>query len=487
MKQERKKILDSHLISNENKEDFRKFIRLKNVKEGVSYGRLVNLSSYFYLFCTNFFPDKRILSLEEEDYLDFLERLEEGNIRNKNDKLYSNETIFNYKTFFRSYMRTMLGHAKTEERFGEFHIKRSSSNSKSQTLSYEKVKELIESVPFEDQQMRFAIAFMFSTGCRSQDLRVLRINDFYYDKEGDLIVDIPPLKTEGRSIEINLFKPQIQHYIFDYLKEEIGREEDKLVFSYNGNVPITIQTLNRKIKELVTSSLGKNYEWITSHKFRHFSAVYYSQHSGMNYQQFCYRFGWSVNSEVPLRYFNKKELGKSKIKESMKNDEIQQYEAKYHESNEKIQSLESDVEMLKSMIKKHNIPEATKDINMNFTLNGTNKKEINLNKLINENKERISEFYEKNPKIKKDDEMIMDLIENKISYVETEKSLKYTINDYDIREVYENLSPWSQKFLGNNNYHKFKEIIFGVIAKNGIVNYKAEKLTEQEIELAQES
>lgn len=310
----KRKIMSSDLILDKNKQDFENYILKKRVKKKVSYGRLANTCSYFYKFCTLFFPNRDLAQLQEEDYIMMCANLEDGVFKTEKEKKYSDETISTFKRFFRAYMRVVIGRSETENRFEEFDIKRKKINPKANYLKYEEVKILLDNIPFEDYEMRFIIAFMFSTGCRSQDIRNLRIKDIYIDDEGDLMVAFPELKTIGRDIEIVEFKPQIEFYLH-YIKNEKKRNNLDYLISYKNNKPISIQVLNRKLKNYSISTFGESYDWVTSHKLRHSSAVYFASKLGMTYQQYCKKFGWESNSSTPALYYDKNTLGKTKFKE----------------------------------------------------------------------------------------------------------------------------------------------------------------------------
>jgi integrase len=381
------KIMNSDEISIENKNDFQKYIENKTVAL-ISFSRLANVCSFFYLLTTKFMPDKFILSMNQSDYNKLSLGLMNGEFLSEKKKPYAINSIQNFQRFIKSYFRCLLGEIETKKLLGDIKIK-DFKPIKKPTLNENEFTKLMDNIPYEEQEIKFIVTFMISAGCRIGELKNMIISDIYEDTDGTLIVDIPASKdSEERAIQIDLFKPYIEYYINDYL---IG-EKNKTRYDYL--ITSTEQHVNRKLKLFALEILGNSFDWIASHSLRRSSATYFAQVLGMTYQQFCYKFGWSPESSVPKRYFNIAELGKTNVSEAMKQDKIHKYASENDEFKRRLEETEKDrveqkeelnkvssrLDKYEEILKKDSIHKVSKNINIDYKINGKSIEKRNLQK-----------------------------------------------------------------------------------------------------------
>ncbi len=483
------KVMNSTEISDENKEDFDRYIKKLQYKKEVSYGRLVNVSSYFNKFCTQFFPNKRIKDIDEDDYMDLVSNLREGDFLNKDGNPYSNSTANNYLRFIRAYLTILLGRAKREERLGEITIKEDEIDFDQPVLSYEDIKKILNNIPEKDEIIKFFLAFMFSTGCRSQDIRSLRLKSFSYEKGEDLYVALPKLKTRRRDMEIVVLKPQIEYFINEILKKNKSIGKEDYVLSFKDGSPATLQTLNKKLKRYAKEILGEEFSWVTSHKLRHSSATYFASFSEMSMQQFNYKFGWGENSKVAGRYFLKRTLGKTKIREGMKKDEIQKYEVENDELKGEVKEVKGENQEIKEELGKiRNMLKEQKAINhlekkhtQHIVLkNSKERSRLTLPSITHSNYQYIKEnslFYKEI--LEWEDEL-----EEHVTITQTSKSLVFKAGAVIFYKMWNSFSRDVKEELSKANIKTFKDfehMMLHLIIHGGIINYKVEKEIEEEI------
>jgi integrase len=484
------KIMNSDEISIENKNDFQVYIDDKRA-EVISFSRLANVSSFFYLLTTKFMPGKHLLSMKKTDYTRLSIGLMDGDFLSEKNKPYAQNSIQNFQRFIKSYFRCILGEIETKNLLGNIKIKDFKSLKKP-TLNENEFNKLMDDIPYEEQEIKFIVTFMISVGCRVGELKNMIISDIYEDTDGTLMVNIPASKdSEEREVQIDLFKPYIKYYINDYLIGEKNKtKEDYLIKS-------TEQHINRKLKLSAIKILGDSFDWITSHSLRRSSATYFAQILGMTYQQFCYKFGWNPESSVPKRYFNRAELGKTNVSEAMKQDKIHKYASENDEFKRRLEETEKDrveqkeelskvssrLDKYEEILKKDSFHKVSKDITIDYKLNNKIVLKKNLQELI-DNKENILENMKLKGLCTDEDIVLLDeLFNTRIIDSSDEKKLRYEISEKYMIYTYGMLSRCFKSKIFGNEYENFKIFLFQNIALDGIVNFKADKRIEEEMKL----
>jgi integrase len=484
------KIMNSDEISIENKNDFQVYIDDKRA-EVISFSRLANVSSFFYLLTTKFMPVKHLLSMKKTDYTRLSIGLMDGDFLSEKNKPYAQNSIQNFQRFIKSYFRCILGETETKNLLGNIKIK-DFKPIKKPTLNENEFNKLMDDIPYEEQEIKFIVTFMISVGCRVGELKNMIISDIYEDTDGTLMVNIPASKdSEEREVQIDLFKPYIKYYINDYLTGEKNKTKDDYL------IKSTEQHINRKLKLSAIKILGDSFDWITSHSLRRSSATYFAQVLGMTYQQFCYKFGWSPESSVPKRYFNRAELGKTNVSEAMKQDKIHKYASENEEFKRRLEETEKDrveqkeelnkvssrLDKYEEILKKDSFHKVSKNINLNYKINGKHVAKTTFQKIMDDSETIMKRVIDNKMCTYEDIEILDEFYKNKVVDNSDKTKLRFKLRDDYMRDTYRLLSKEFKQRILDNNFDNFKTFIFNNLVLFGVTGFKADERIEEEMKL----
>lgn len=152
-------------------------------------------------------------------------------------------------------------------------------------LRREEVEQMADSSNVRD---RAIIMFLMDSGARAEECLNVKISDL--TKTDDTYkVRIVHSKTKPRTIHI----PIATKYLEYWLQDQPVAQEAYLF-------PITYDTMRKMIHRAGKRVLNKR---VTPHILRHSSATYYA--NLLNHHQLCYRYGWSMASDMPNRYIDR--------------------------------------------------------------------------------------------------------------------------------------------------------------------------------------
>ncbi len=188
------------------------------------------------------------------------------------------------------------------------------------------------------------VMMLFDGGFRSEEFANLRWNDLRKEDEGFYRANVrkETSKTKnGRIVSLWLSTDFI-----DTLKsmEKCSAEYRDDDFIYKSNYHSLLKTVVR----LGHRTLGRA---ISPHIFRHSSATYYA---GIikTYQNFCFRYGWSLKSSTPQRYWHP--TSDQEIADQTKEHEIARFKTEFERVKlqndalrEEIRRLQQDMETFK--------------------------------------------------------------------------------------------------------------------------------------------
>lgn len=397
-----------------NKDDFKKYLNIKRQK--TNYGTLTN-RVYDLIKFLHWFPNRRIIEIDEDEILNFFCDLDEDSIkyistkkRKKGDNseiklaIYTYETKITIKKSLKTYFRTLLGEFNYIKRYPNLKgLKTYYNPTERPYITFDNCKTILKGILDNEKNIErklrdmFVVSFLFEMGCRCCELKAMKLKDIYYDNNiKKWVVFIPKVKTFERTIAIELFEVYITKYINYLIKEKKLSLETKI-----------IDLADKTIREIVNKNsvkyLGNDFDFVTTHILRHSSAFFFTKEkTNLNYQDFTKRFGWSIKSKEANRYFDKNRIITSEIVDSVSKSEVLKYESKYNEQEEKLKSLEEKdlkreneiseqnlkIEMLMNAIKTEKI-EKLKNKTSTFRLpvTGEGMKEVELN--YNDNTENV--------------------------------------------------------------------------------------------------
>lgn len=230
-----------------------------------------------------------------EDWTNFYERMESGEIKNERGMGYKQGTkAKNYKAI-RKFLKTVFGGGKDYVNCSDWCVTEEPPTK--EYLTRAEVERIVNSA--FGIRVKTLIMMLFDGGFRIEELSNLRWRDLrkpegkkYYRAS----IRAETSKTrKSREVSLWLATDMIDNY-WNSEKERLGKDfsDDKLLFptSYH-HLYMTVRRLGKKI-------LGKD---ISPHTLRHSSATHYA---GIikTYQQFCARYGWALKSGIAQRYFH---------------------------------------------------------------------------------------------------------------------------------------------------------------------------------------
>lgn len=211
-----------------------------------------------------------------------IESLEADNLT---DKPLSHTTKVGYKKTLRKFYKWLLGNNKHYPELVDW-IDTYDEMKEIPAITREEAEKIADTLKIRDKAI---IMFLFDSGVRAEELLNIKILDL--TKTDDIYkVRIVFSKTRRRTIHLPICSRYLDHWLQEY--NPISNQE--YIF------PIHYDTLRRKIRIWGDSVLKRR---ISPHVLRHSSVTYYA--NLLNHQQLCYRYGWSMASEMPNRYIDR--------------------------------------------------------------------------------------------------------------------------------------------------------------------------------------
>lgn len=316
-------------ISDSQKKNLIRFVEEceigKNGKK-VGAGRLAtyigNLKRLYFYF------RKDLDKITEQDAVKFYKNLETDRFKTKKGRALKPSAKNEFIKIFKKYLRWCWDEQKYKTIAGW--IKKYGDMTELSAISLDEAEKMVRGV--DNPRDKAIIMFLFDSGCRIQEALNVTIKDIEKkQKQGEkgfyYLVDIKYSKTLPRKISI----PLATKYITEWLKSHPERNNLEVQL-----FPLTYNAVSMMVERLSEKVLGKR---ITCHILRHSSATHYSKR--MKPYPFCYRYGWTIGSNMARRYIDRNLLGEEEQEKLVNIIE-----------DEKIQKLEAEIEMIKQHYKK---------------------------------------------------------------------------------------------------------------------------------------
>lgn len=497
----KEKLFSMSLGKNQN--DFKRYLNIKRQK--TNYGTLTN-RVYDLIKFLQWFPNKRIIDIDEDEVLDFFCDLDEDSIkyvstkkRKKDDdskielSVYTYETKITIKKSLKTYFRTLLGEYNYIKRYSNLKgLKTYYNPTERPYITLDNCKAIqrgiLENERNIERKLRdlFVISFLFEMGCRCCELKAMKLKDIYFDNNSNKwIAFIPKVKTIERTIAIEMFETYITKYIEYLIKEKELSLETKIV-----------DLADKTIREIVNKNsikyLGKEFDYVTTHTLRHSSAFFFTKEkTNLNYQDFTKRFGWSIKSKEATRYFDKSRIITSEVVESVSKSEVMKYESKYNEQEDKISKLENESKennnkfneldlkfnSLFGELKQREKKELDSNVKINFKY-GENQilGSRSLGKILKDRK--FLEILEKN-NLLEDLDKIQDFYDNYVKVWEEDGKLKIKVLGGDMAELFNGLNKEMVRKVYKDDYEAFEKFFLQTIILEKINEYKAEQKVKE--------
>ncbi len=170
-------------------------------------------------------------------------------------------------------------------------------------LTREEVEKLADASKIRDKAI---IMLLFDSGARAEEFLNIKISDL--TKRDDAYrVRIVHSKTKPRTIHL----PIGTKYLELWLHEYTDRDDQSYLF------PISYEGLRMMLHRVGKRVLNKR---VTPHILRHSSATYYA--NLLNHHQLCYRYGWSMASDMPNRYIDREGIFEEETRHVVKANDL---------------------------------------------------------------------------------------------------------------------------------------------------------------------
>ena len=194
-------------------------------------------------------------------------------------------------------------------------------------LRREEIEKLASSVNIRDKTI---IMCLFDSGARAEEFLNIKISDI--SKVDDVYkVRIVHSKTKPRTIHLPIASPLIDIWLNSC--ELKTSQEYLFTITYEG----LRMMLHRAAKRILKKS-------ITPHLLRHSSATYYA--NLLNHQQLCYRYGWTMASEMPNRYLDREGIFEKETVDVVKKNDLSTLEDKNKKLREELSIIKQSNEKL---------------------------------------------------------------------------------------------------------------------------------------------
>ena len=247
--------------------------------------------------------EKLIENLENDNYT--------SELRGKNGKIIktkklAHSTKLDYKKTIRKFYKWLLGN---NDHFPElvdwidtYDLPREVS-----ALTRDEVERLADASKIRDKAI---IMLLFDSGARAEEFLNIKISDLT-KRDDTYKVRIVHSKTKPRTIHL----PIGSKYVDLWLQEYKDRDDQRYLF------PITYEAMRMMLHRVSKRILGKR---VTPHILRHSSATYYA--NLLNHQQLCYRYGWSMASDMPNRYIDREGIFEEETAKVVKANDLSRLE-----------------------------------------------------------------------------------------------------------------------------------------------------------------
>ena len=287
-------------------------------------GILKNLSMWF---------GKPFDDLLQKDMEDLIQRLEADQILSVKNSPYSEASKVDIKKTIKKFWKWKDGDNKVYPDLVDW-LDTCESVKDVPALTRNEIDIMIDST--SNNRDRALVMVLFDSGARVEELLNVRLKKehlFWNDKIGCYMIRLEFSKTKPRTISL----PLSTKHLSKWLNSHPARNNPQSQL-----FPMSYPALKMTIKRLAHRSLGKR---ATPHMLRHSSATYYANRLKNPYK-LCYRYGWTMASNMVNRYLDREGILEEETAEAVKQDEISKVEKYNSNLREELNHLKEDYEFL---------------------------------------------------------------------------------------------------------------------------------------------
>ncbi|MEP0828490.1 MAG: site-specific integrase [bacterium] len=254
------------------------------------------------------FFSKPFNEISQSDMEHFILDLENDRIITKAGGPYSASTKLDFKKTIKKFWKWKDGDNRTYPRLVEW-IDTCEPLKEFPALSRSEIEMMMDRTA--NIRDRAIIMVLFDSGARAEEIlnvRLKREHLFWKEETGCYMIRLEHSKTKPRTISLPLSTEILKKWL------EIHPARD------NPNAqlfPMTYPAFKMVVSRLGKRALGKR---VTPHMLRHSSATFYANRLKNPYK-LCYRYGWSMSSNMVNRYLDREGLIEEETANIVKSDE----------------------------------------------------------------------------------------------------------------------------------------------------------------------
>ncbi|MCK5125526.1 MAG: site-specific integrase [candidate division Zixibacteria bacterium] len=247
--------------------------------------------------------------VSQNDMECLIEKLESDRIKTVNGKLYAEATKCDIKKTIKKFWKWKDGNNKVYPELVEW-IDTFIEIKDVPALTRSEIECMIDHTP--NPRNKALLMVLFDSGARVEELLNVRLKKehiFWKENIKCYMIRLEYSKTKPRTISV----PLSEHYLRNWLKQHpVSDNPQAQLF------PLTYPNLKMIIRRIGQRALGKK---VTPHMLRHSSATYYANRL-KNHYKLCYRYGWTMASDMVNRYLDREGIIEEETAEVVKADEI---------------------------------------------------------------------------------------------------------------------------------------------------------------------
>ncbi|MCK4820179.1 site-specific integrase, partial [bacterium] len=278
-----------------------------------------------------------------------IQDLENDRIRTRSGQQYSKATKTDIKKTIKKFWKWKDGSNKTYPELVEW-IDTYIAVKDVPALTRSEVEKMIEHTA--SPRDRTLLMVLFDSGARAEELLNVRLKREHVFWKGDLkcyMIRLEYSKTKPRTISL----PLSTSYMTSWLEVHPAKDNPQAQL-----FPMTYPAMKMVVSRLGRRALGKQ---VTPHMLRHSSATFYANKLKNPYK-LCYRYGWTMASNMVNRYLDREGILEEETATVVKNDELanagRQNQAlreelslvkeSYSELTERFEKLKEDLDGIRS-------------------------------------------------------------------------------------------------------------------------------------------
>ncbi|MEZ5357213.1 MAG: site-specific integrase [Candidatus Zixiibacteriota bacterium] len=309
------RLKDDNTLIAENREFILAFIRdctlgktiLGKCKKKIGPARCLKYLSILQRLSKEY--GKSFNNVSQTDMEKLVEDLENDRIRKANDKAYAEETKVDIKKTIKKFWKWKDGNNRSYPEIVEW-IDTNAEIKEIPALSRKEIEKMIDHTP--SVRNKALIMVLFDSGARVEELLNVRLKKehlFWKDSLDCYMVRLEFSKTKPRTISL----PLSTKYIKNWLEVHPGKNN-----SQSQLFPMAYPNLKMTISRIAKRVLNKK---VTPHTLRHSSATYYANKL-KNHYKLCYRYGWTMASNMVNRYLDREGIFDEETPEIIKSDDF---------------------------------------------------------------------------------------------------------------------------------------------------------------------